>query len=279
MTGARGLLGATLLRSLPAKRFRTYGSTADVRMLSEVAREAPAPLSWIIHAASLTNVGYCEARPREAYDVNVEGTKNMLALAQEHQARFLYVSTMSVFDGEKGGYLENDTPHPINVFNATKRDGEEHTLAYEKGVVLRLNLVGIHPDGSRGKNLLEWLFDSFKADADVSLFDDVKINPLTNWQAAALIPHILEYEGKESVFHFGSQEVLSKAELGMHVAAHFPNYRGTITHTSVDRIADGVVRPKNTWLNTDYTEREVGVRMPSLEKGLEELCNLPPHVS
>ncbi len=279
VTGARGLLGATLLRSLPAEKFHIQGSAADVRTSSEVARDIATPPSWIIHTASITNVGYCEAHPREAYDVNVEGTKNMLALAKEHNARFLYISTMSVFDGATGGYRESDIPKPINVFNATKRAGEEHTLAYKKGAVLRLNLIGIHPDGSRGKNFLEWLTDSFKTDTDLSLFDDVMINPLTNWQAGRLLPSILEYKGQESIFHFGSREVLSKGEIGMRVAEHFPLYRGTISHTSVDQISDGVVRPKNTWLSTDYTEEKLGVRMPSLEEGLEELFKLPPYAS
>ena len=47
-------------------------------------------------------------------------------------------------------------------------------------MVLRLNLIGIHPDGSRGKNFLEWLLDDIHANKDLTLFADVCINPLSN---------------------------------------------------------------------------------------------------
>ena len=51
-------------------------------------------------------------------------------------------------------------------------------------MVLRLNLIGIHPDGSRGQNFLEWLLDGFRANKDMTLFADACINPLSNWTIA-----------------------------------------------------------------------------------------------
>ena len=135
----------------------------------------------------MTDVGACEREPDTAYAVNAEGTGNVVNAARAAGARMLYISTASVFSGKEGDYRETDVPTPENIYNTSKAKGEGYVLAYDKGTVLRLNLIGVHSDGSRGKNFMEWLIDSVRADRDINAFADVMINPLSNWTIADCI--------------------------------------------------------------------------------------------
>ena len=277
ITGATGLLGSTVLRVLSDTGREVAPLSADIRDADAVMSAAAAgTVSGVIHTAAKTDVAACEKDPAEAYAVNAEGTKNVVAAAQRAGARLLYISTASVFSGEKGDYKESDVPQPENVYNKSKVKGEEHVAAYEGGTIMRLNLIGIHPDGSRGKNFLEWLFDSVRADKDMSLFDDVMINPLSNWTIARLISGIIATDTRGKIFHVASSDVRSKADIGEMVVARFPGYSGTLTRSSVDSIADGVRRPKQMWLNCESTKEVLGARLPTVESEIGVIFDGPP---
>ncbi len=271
ITGPRGLLGATLMRVLPEAGLQAVPFHGDIRDAAGVAHEiAAAAPAYIVHAGAMTDVGACERKSHEAHAVNGEGTGHVVEAARCTSARVLYISTASVFKGDKGDYREDDVPDPINAYNESKREGELHTLDYDKGVVLRLNLIGIHHNGSRGKNFLEWLLDCFRAGKDMSLFSDVWINPLSNWTIAALIVKILAADRPGKILHIGSQDVLSKAAIGDLVRVHFPEYRGVLRLDGVDTVADGAFRPKQMWLNTDRAASLLGA-MPTVSQELETI--------
>jgi dTDP-4-dehydrorhamnose reductase len=271
VSGARGLLGATLMRVLPDVGFRAVPLAGDIRDAASVARQiAQAAPAHVVHAAAMTDVAACERHPQEAFAVNGEGTKHVVAAARAASARILYISTASVFKGDHGDDREEDTPEPINAYNQSKREGERHALDYERGVVLRLNLIGIHPDGLRGRNFVEWLLNGFRANQDMTLFADACINPLSNWTIAALIAKILERDRSGKILHIGSRDVLSKAAIGELTRVRFPEYHGTVQPGSVDAIADGVFRPKQMWLNTDKAAALFGP-MPTVAQELDTI--------
>ncbi len=277
VSGPRGLLGSTVLNLLKEKGYNAKPLDVDVRHKQEVEnvffQKKP---QWVIHTAAKVDVGACERDPTDAHLVNVEGTRYIVESAQKVGARVLYISTASVFKGDKGNYTERDIPEPTNVYNKTKHEAEQIVLGYEKGVVLRLNIIGIHASGSRGKNFLEWLVDSFQNNKDITLFADSKVNPLSNWTIAEIIEVIFRKNISEKILHIGSRDVHSKADIGRMVAKHFPNYSGTITEGSIDSIADGVFRPKEMWLNTEHSSRVLSLPMPFLN---DELLKILTNVS
>jgi dTDP-4-dehydrorhamnose reductase len=271
VTGARGLLGATLMRVLPEAGFRAVSLTGDIRDAAAVARQmTQAAPTHVVHAAAMTYVAACERQPQQAFAVNGEGTKNVVAAARAVGAPVLYISTASVFKGDHGDYREEDVPEPTNAYNQSKREGERHTLDYERGMVLRLNLIGIHPDGSRGRNFFEWLLDEFRAGSNMTLFADACINPLSNWTIAALITKILVRDRLGKILHIGSRDVKSKAAIGELVRPRFSGYRGAVQQGSVDAVADGVYRPKRMWLNTDKAAALFGP-MPTVAQELDTI--------
>ena len=271
VTGSRGLLGATLMRVLPEAGFRVVPLTGDIRdadaVATQIAQAAPA---YVVHAAAMTYVAACERQPQQAFAVNGGGTKNVVAAARAAAAPVLYISTASVFRGDHGDCREEDAPEPTNAYNQSKREGERHALDYDGGIVLRFNMIGIHPDGSRSKNFFEWLVDGFRANEDMTLFADACINPLSNWTVAALVAKILTRDRFAKILHIGSRDVLSKAAIGELVSVRFPGYRGTLRSGSVGAIADGLWRPQQMWLNTDKVAALFGP-MPTVAQELDTI--------
>ena len=61
----------------------------------------------VIHCAVNGQIDYLEKHKELAIKINTEGTLNVAKICKENKIRMIYVSTDSVFDGEKGNYKES----------------------------------------------------------------------------------------------------------------------------------------------------------------------------
>lgn len=273
ITGITGLLGSSLAKVFTGKKYNVYDINLDISDSGAVANYdfKDKKIDWIIHTAAITNVDLCEKDKNLCNQVNFKGTKNIKDLAEKLDARLLYVSTVSVFSGEEGNYTEKDKPNPKNFYSRTKLLGERTVLKYSKGMVLRINLIGVHPKGSRGTNFFEWLVDSIKDNRDIQLFSDVLVNPLSNWTIAEVIKKIINGNYKEKILHIASRNVLSKADIAMLAIEKIGGYKGKIKFVSSDIMQDEAFRPKQAWLNSDYAQKKLNLKMPSLESEIRKI--------
>lgn len=116
-TGADGMVGSYVDFGI-----RTNRRSLDVTDLNEVLRMVKGYRPKVIlHLAAETDVDRCERDPMYAYQVNTIGTYNMVLAAQEAGAKFVFVSTLGVFDGmKKGPYSKKDRPDPKNFYGHSK---------------------------------------------------------------------------------------------------------------------------------------------------------------
>lgn len=276
VTGASGLLGATLSIVLRREGHTVFGTDRktfdlqDDKSVSSWTSPSSGKIDVLIHTAAETDVALCERDKELCLSVNADGTRRVCSLAKRLGAHLLYVSTASVFSGKKGNYKANDTPEPVHWYDHSKALGEKEALRYDKGYVVRLNLIGIHPNGSRGKNFFEWLYDSIMANADMKLFSDVRINPLSNWTTASFLLRIADAAKPPRVLHFGTSDVVSKADIGLCLINRLGNFKGNAHVISVDQVS-AVRRPKEMWLNTDASARALGVTMPTVAEEIDTI--------
>jgi dTDP-4-dehydrorhamnose reductase len=138
LTGGSGRLGTELRTLLPDV---IAPARAELDLLDPHATErtvrAVRP-DLIVHAAAYTDVAAAETQRRACWDVNVQGTRHIARAANAVSARLLHVSTDYVFDGERGGYTEDDPPGPpVNYYALTKLVAEEAARGAERHLVLR----------------------------------------------------------------------------------------------------------------------------------------------
>lgn len=103
--------------------------------------EAPA----VVHLAAFTNVNAAHEQDGDtsalAYQVNVIGTENILAAAEQTNKHVVHISTAYVFDGEKDDlYTEEDKRNPIEWYGKTKALAEERVEASSADtIILRID--------------------------------------------------------------------------------------------------------------------------------------------
>ena len=80
----------------------------------------------VAHLAAETSLEVCEVNPNHAWMTNAIGTKYLALACRNAGVPMAYISSAGVFDGEKDdAYTEFDTPNPINVYGASKYEGEK----------------------------------------------------------------------------------------------------------------------------------------------------------
>ncbi len=80
----------------------------------------------VLHLAAATDVDRCEQDPDWAFSSNAIGTQNVALACQAIGALMVYISTGSVFSGDKHEpYTEFDLPAPLNVYGHSKLAGEK----------------------------------------------------------------------------------------------------------------------------------------------------------
>lgn len=136
ITGAAGMLGTSLapalidedhtVRATDINHLSDSVTRLDVRNLEDMIDAARTFRPHLIaHLAAETDLEICEKNIRYAYEENFIGTQNACVTCNELDIPLVYISTAGVFDGRKNEpYTELDAPNPINVYGASKLQGE-----------------------------------------------------------------------------------------------------------------------------------------------------------
>lgn len=178
VTGAGGQLGQELIRlNVPDVQIIGFDrATLDItdadQCMRTMLRERP---DAVIHAAAYTAVDRAESDPDGARLVNVEGTGNAARAAEAVGARFCYVSTDYVFDGQgTSPYEETDATGPRTRYGQTKLEGEQIAMAScSRAYIVRTAWVY----GRYGNNFVRTMLQLAKQRNELTIVNDQKGSP------------------------------------------------------------------------------------------------------
>ncbi|WP_077329101.1 dTDP-4-dehydrorhamnose reductase [Virgibacillus siamensis] len=202
VTGSSGQLGYDIMNELKRTNFDVYAPSSDEldmtnqdKVSSYVKRINP---DVIIHAAAYTNVEEAETDRETAYNVNVNGTRNIAAAAETVNARLCYISTDFVFDGTAAQpYEEFDIPNPINEYGKTKWMGEELIRGLcTKWFIVRTSWIF----GENGKNFVSTMLKLAETRDTLQVVDDEIGSPTYTPDLAAFLTALIQTE-KYGIYH------------------------------------------------------------------------------
>ncbi len=111
--------------------------------------ELDGPIDGVLHLASLASPKEYSEHPIETLEVGSAGTRNMLEIARQHQARFLLTSTSECY-GDPAVHPQVETywgnVNPVGLrscYDESKRYAEALTMAYHRVHKLRTNIARI----------------------------------------------------------------------------------------------------------------------------------------
>ena len=150
------------------------------------------PPGLVLHAAAWTDVDGAEGDPDGARAVNVEGTRNVVALG----APVVYYSTDYVFDGSKREpYVESDPTAPLGEYGRTKLEGEAEV---REGWIVRSSWLF----GPTGHNFLRTMLRLGAERDEVAVVDDQRGSPTYVGHLAEATKELLDRPG--GVWHLAA---------------------------------------------------------------------------
>lgn len=215
VTGVAGQLGHDVINELNRRGFLAIGT--DIRSEDELALKAKwdtyIPLDItdkakveevinkirpdaIIHCAAWTNVDGAEDEANKPLvkRINVEGTDNLVKSAKAVGAKFLYISTDYVFDGqgERPWKPDDKSYSPQNYYGETKLQGELAVSSQlERFFIVRIAWVF----GLNGKNFIKTMLSlADKGYKELKVVADQIGTPTYTHDLARLLVDLIETE-------------------------------------------------------------------------------------
>jgi dTDP-4-dehydrorhamnose reductase len=229
----------------------------------------------IIHTGALTHVDYCELHPEESFHHTVESTHAAIKLAKKEGAKFVYVSSDYIFDGEKGPYSEQAATHPLSIYgkhklmaeNAVKGSGLDHLI---------LRITNVYGKEERGKNFVAFLVKTALAGESKTL--RLPVDQFATPVNAADIGRalcLLLKNGKTGIYNLASDEYLSRVELARKVLAHFPDTAIDVNPVLTKDLGQAAPRPLQGGLTNDKIKHEFpGLTFGTVDDYIKETYGL-----
>lgn len=285
--GKGGQVGWELQRSLAplgkviALDFDSKELCGDFTNLAGLAAtvEAVRP-DFIVNAAAHTAVDKAESEPELARTINALAPGVLAEAAQRAGACLVHYSTDYVFDGSGDQpWKETDTPAPLNVYGATKLEGEQQIAdACPNHLIFRTSWVY----AARGGNFAKTMLRLAKERERLTVIDDQIGAPTGADLLADVTAHAIRSIASRpelaGLYHLVAGGTTSWHGYAKFVVAH-AQQAGVTLKTTVDAV-DPVPtsafptparRPHNSRLDTDKLQAAFGLTLPAWQQGVERM--------
>ncbi len=284
--GGSGFLGGNLvsLASEFAQTYFTYHCSpcptnrSDVATCMDITDKAETERlvrkispTVIIHAAALTDSGFCEEHQQAAWEINVDGVRNVAHAAEQVGARLIHTSTDMVFDGSRSYYSERDIPKPVHFYGKTKLMGEQILQSLSSNYCIARIALVYGRSANQSKCFTEAIIEKLKLGEKVRLFVDEFRTPVYAKNVCEILLELAEKDDLQGIYHLAGPERLSRFEFGVRLAASFGLDRDLLVPVTVDSVAFGYDRPRDCSLKHDKAVGVLETRFWNIEESLKDM--------
>ena len=157
VTGCEGMLGTAfteILKNLTDVNLEACGHHhLDVTDYKSVLQFADVSPDIVIHCAAEVDAERCQKSPDECHKVQVEGTRNIVALSKATGAKILYPQSFLIFDGSVIPILETTSPSPISIYGKYKFEAEQIVRGETDGSLV-VRMAGFFGGEEKDKNFV-----------------------------------------------------------------------------------------------------------------------------
>jgi dTDP-4-dehydrorhamnose reductase len=285
ITGGTGLLGRNLIETMPSSCEATATYLGDYQMRSTPVvqyqkldirdKEGYARLfqefnpEIVIHTASIGSPDYAEKNKTETQEINIGGTQNIIANCERFKAKFIFVSSNGIYDGDNAPYAEEDEAMPVNYYGQIKLEGERisKNAAVPFAIVRPILMYGWNNPHERD-NIITSSLKKLKQREVVYVYEDVFYNPVPARFCAQAIWKIIQ-TGKFDTFNIGGRDIVSVYEFVQSATKIFDLDLNLVQPIKQEFLKELVKRPKNTSYQTKKMENILGLVPLSIKEGLE----------
>lgn len=281
IVGASGFVGRIMFEYL-SREHETYGSfysnpvkrlihldMTDLNAVKEILISLKPDV--IIQPAANPNVEYCEEHPMETWQVNVEGSENLIETAREIGAKFVYFSSDYVFDGTDGPYSEDDVPNPINEYGLQKLAVEKLIKkSLDNYLIIRITVV--YGWESQGKNFVMGLIKNLKNCDFIKVPCDQIGSPTYVNNMVQAVKELVEAD-KTGIYHVVGTDVMDRYIFAKNVAEIFELDENLLIPITTNQLGQKAKRPLKAGMKVDKVQKDVSIRLIGVKEGLEDMKN------
>jgi len=291
ITGANGLLGQHLVKMLiestdyevtatgkgvsrapinSSNRYKYFSLdiTDGVEVNTFIAQNGP---DVIIHTAAITQVDDCEKDPVHCWNTNVTATRFLVGAAETIGAKFIYISTDFVFDGEAGPYIESDIPAPVNYYGSSKLGAEKSVIeAKLSWCIIRTVLVyGNILVGNRN-NIVGWVQNNLSQGKSIQVVSNQLRTPTYVEDLAKGILLVVQKKAI-GIYHISGEELMSPYDMALATAEYLHLDKNLIEKVDAAIFKQSGKRPAKTGFVIDKAKNELGFKPLTFKEGLKKM--------
>lgn len=283
-TGLSGLVGSRIVELLQDKyEFIDFSLDSGVNVLDQQSLEAAFAKNSdsvaVLHMAAFTDTNAAwEQRGDKTgvcYQLNVQGTQNILDLAKKYNQYFIYISTDFVFDGAKTTpYTETDEPSPIEWYGETKYLGEKViTDSGYNAAIVRITYP-YRANFDKKPDIVHKVLTKLQNGEVVKMFTD----QICTYTFIDDIAYGLDkfFENKYTgIYHLVGSSSHSPYDMAKLVAKTFGFDENLVQSSSLEGYIKSQPEGSRPWQKTLITSnqkiKDLGIQMKTLEEGLTEI--------
>ena len=274
VTGVSGQLGHDIVKELINRGYNDYMAptvkemdiTNEITVNKIISSYKP---DVIFHCAAYTAVDKAEENREICYNVNVNGTKNIVEAAKKNGAKVVYISTDYVFDGSKNDvYVEEDMTNPINYYGYTKLCGEKLVEELNSYLIVRISWVF----GINGNNFIKTMLNLSEIKEKISVVSDQIGSPTYTEDLSKLLIDMVE-KNKTGLFNATNQGYCSWYEFAKYIFEI--NNKDIIVDPILTKDYKTIAkRPLNLRLSKKKLELEGLDRLPDWKDATKRYCKI-----
>jgi dTDP-4-dehydrorhamnose reductase len=221
----------------------------------------------VVNAAAYTNVDGCETDQKRCFAVNALGVKNLALACRDRAVTLVHFSTDYVFDGQKQSpYTEEDEPAPLNVYGASKLEGERFLQAFSDQYLL-IRSAWLY--GRHGKNFVKTILEKAETQKTLEVVDDQIGAPTYTRDLAAAVGVLIE-GGQRGIFHVTNRGRCSWYEFACRILQYAGRDDVTVRPIPSERLLRPARRPAWSVLSGQKFYRETGKTLPYWQIALQD---------
>ena len=282
-TGLNGLVGSKFVQlfgnqyqfdSLDLRHPTNPLDITDENAVNQAVSESSAKV--VVHLAAFTNVSAAwEQRADKTglvYQVNVNGTKNIIRACEVYGKYLIHISTSYVFDGTNDNlYLETDTPKPIEWYGETKWLAEEAIINSKLDwSILRIDQP-FRSDPFEKIDLAHQIINGLKNNSLKPLFNNHFFGPTFIDDFAKIIDYFIKHQ-PQGIYHATSGEKWTDYDFGQ-LIKNTHNLSGQIKVGDLNQYLQSLDRPyqRNTALNNQKISSLLDFKLHTIKEAVKQI--------
>lgn len=255
--GGSGLIGSEIINYFSTLGYCTVGTFSQKEASGLVRYDLQESYNGVfdgckvvIISASINNIDKCFDNPALSHFVNVTQTIALIDTLARQGTKIVFLSTDQVFDGVYGGYSEQSTVCPANLYGEQKYLVEKHLLEKYPDNCIVARLSKTYGEGLHIRSMFSEIMENLNRGQQVKAATDQVFNPTTALFVAKAVEQLLKQDFN-GLIHIASQSVMSRYEFAVELARTNSMDDSLVVPVKFGEFGFRERRGLSSWLKTD----------------------------